>query len=88
MPSELMNPAVVMAIRSLELRAKLVVNGFRTGLNRSPRHGFSVEFSEYRQYAQGDDPRFLDWKLFARRIAVISGYLRTRQICGVMWCWT
>jgi uncharacterized protein (DUF58 family) len=66
MPSELMNPAVVMAIRSLELRAKLVVNGFRTGLNRSPRHGFSVEFSEYRQYAQGDDPRFLDWKLFAR----------------------
>ncbi|MEY2727858.1 MAG: hypothetical protein RLZZ458_3725, partial [Planctomycetota bacterium] len=52
MPSELMNPAVVMAIRSLELRAKLVVNGFRTGLNRSPRHGFSVEFSEYRQYAQ------------------------------------
>ena len=55
-----------MSIRSLELRAKVVVEGFRTGLNRSPRHGFSVEFSEYRQYAQGDDPRFLDWKLFAR----------------------
>lgn len=66
MPTELMNPAVIMSIRSLELRAKLVVDGFRTGLNRSPRHGFSVEFSEYRQYAQGDDPRFLDWKLFAR----------------------
>lgn len=66
MPAELMNPAVIMGIRSLELRAKLVVDGFRTGLNRSPRHGFSVEFSEYRQYAQGDDPRFLDWKLFAR----------------------
>jgi uncharacterized protein (DUF58 family) len=66
MPAELMNPAVVMSIRSLELRAKLVVDGFRTGLNRSPRHGFSVEFSEYRQYAQGDDPRFLDWKLYAR----------------------
>lgn len=55
-----------MSIRSLELRAKVVVEGFRTGLNRSPRHGFSVEFSEYRQYSQGDDPRFLDWKLFAR----------------------
>ena len=44
----------------------VVVEGFRTGLNKSPRHGFSVEFSEYRQYTQGDDPRFLDWKLFAR----------------------
>jgi uncharacterized protein (DUF58 family) len=64
--SELMNPAVVMSIRSLQLRAKLVVEGFRTGLNKSPRHGFSVEFSEYRPYSQGDDPRFLDWKLYAR----------------------
>jgi len=66
MSADLMNPSVVMSLRSLELRAKLVVDGFRTGLNKSPRHGFSVEFSEYRQYAQGDDPRFLDWKLFAR----------------------
>jgi uncharacterized protein (DUF58 family) len=61
-----MDPSVLMSIRSLELRAKVIVEGFRTGLNRSPRHGFSVEFSEYRQYTQGDDPRFLDWKLFAR----------------------
>ena len=61
-----MDPRAVMSIRSLELRAKVIVEGFRTGLNRSPRHGFSVEFSEYRQYAQGDDPRFLDWKLYAR----------------------
>ena len=61
-----MDPKVVMSIRSLELRAKVVVERFRTGLNKSPRHGFSVEFSEYRQYTQGDDPRFLDWKLYAR----------------------
>ena len=66
MSADLMNPNVVMSIRSLEMRAKLVVDGFRTGLNKSPRHGFSVEFSEYRPYAQGDDPRFLDWKLLAR----------------------
>jgi len=64
--TDLMNPGVIMAIRSLEMRAKLVVDGFRTGLNKSPRHGFSVEFSEYRPYTQGDDPRFLDWKLYAR----------------------
>jgi uncharacterized protein (DUF58 family) len=66
MSYELMNPAVVMSIRSLELRAKRIVDGFRTGLNKSPRHGFSVEFSEYRAYSPGDDPRFFDWKLYGR----------------------
>ncbi len=60
------DPATLMQISSLELRAKYVVQGFMTGLNRSPYHGFSVEFTEYRQYTQGDDPRHLDWRLFAR----------------------
>jgi len=55
-----------MAIRSLELRARAVVQGFWSGLHRSPYHGFSVEFTEYRQYTPGDDPRHLDWKVFAR----------------------
>ena len=55
-----------MRIKPLELRAKIVVEGFQSGLNRSPKHGFSVEFTEYRQYSPGDDPRYLDWKLFAR----------------------
>jgi len=53
-------------IRSLELRAKIVVEGFRVGLHRSPYHGFSAEFSEYRQYAPGDDSRHVDWRVFAR----------------------
>ena len=60
------DPATLMQLRSLELRARHVVQGSMTGLNRSPYHGFSVEFTEYRQYTQGDDPRHLDWKLFAR----------------------
>jgi uncharacterized protein (DUF58 family) len=55
-----------MRIKSLQLRAKIVVQGFLSGLHRSPHHGFSVEFSEYRQYTPGDDPRHLDWRLFAR----------------------
>ncbi len=55
-----------MAIRSLELRARTVVEGFWHGLHRSPYHGFSVEFTEYRPYAPGDDPRYLDWKLVGR----------------------
>ena len=56
----------LMSIRSLEIRARRVVEGFWAGLNRSPYHGFSVEFSEYRQYTPGDDPRYLDWRLAAR----------------------
>ena len=55
-----------MAIRSLELRARVVVEGFWNGLHRSPYHGFSVEFTEYRQYTPGDDTRYLDWRLYAR----------------------
>ena len=55
-----------MAIRSLELRARVVVEGFWKGLHRSPYHGFSVEFTEYRQYSHGDDTRYLDWRLYAR----------------------
>ena len=60
------DPAALMRIKNLELRAKLVVDGFLSGLHRSPYHGFSVEFTEYRQYSPGDDLRFLDWRLFAR----------------------
>jgi uncharacterized protein (DUF58 family) len=55
-----------MAIKNLELRARIVVEGFWHGIHRSPYHGFSVEFTEYRQYTPGDDPRYLDWKLYAR----------------------
>jgi len=50
----------------MQLRARVVVEGFMSGLHRSPYHGFSVEFTEYRQYSPGDDLRYLDWKLFAR----------------------
>lgn len=55
-----------MAIRNLELRAKVVVEGFWTGIHRSPYHGFSVEFTEYRQYSPDDDLRYVDWKVYAR----------------------
>jgi uncharacterized protein (DUF58 family) len=60
------SPQALMAIKNLELRARVVVQGFWTGLHRSPYHGFSVEFTEYRQYTPGDDPRYLDWRLYAR----------------------
>lgn len=60
------DPQAIMQIKSLTLRAKTIVEGFTSGLHRSPLHGFSVEFSEYRPYVLGDDPRNLDWKLLAR----------------------
>jgi uncharacterized protein (DUF58 family) len=60
------DPAVLMSIRNLELRARSVVEGFWHGIHRSPYHGFSVEFTEYRPYTAGDDPRYLDWRLLAR----------------------
>ncbi len=61
------DPAALMKIKNLELRAKAVVDGYLTGIHRSPYHGFSVEFTDYRQYTPGDDVRFLDWKLYARQ---------------------
>lgn len=61
-----LDPAVLAGISSLDLIAKTVVDGFVTGLHRSPDFGFSQEFAEYRAYAPGDDLRHVDWNLFAR----------------------
>src|SRR5499425_1706778 len=60
------DPQTLMSIRNLELRARVVVEGFWNGIHRSPYHGFSAEFTEYRQYTPDDDPRYLDWRVFAR----------------------
>lgn len=65
-PGGVVDAHTLMAIRNLELRARIVVEGFWKGIHRSPYHGFSVEFTEYRQYTPGDDPRYLDWRLYAR----------------------
>jgi len=64
--ASLIDPQALMGIRNLELRARVVVEGFWNGIHRSPYHGFSVEFTEYRPYSPGDDPHYLDWRVFAR----------------------
>jgi len=61
-----LNPSALSKLSNLELKAKFVVEGFMTGLHKSPYHGFSVEFAEHRQYMPGDDLKHLDWKVFAR----------------------
>jgi len=61
-----LDPAVLARLGTLELKARTVVEGFLTGLHRSPNRGFSVEFAEYRQYLPGDDLARIDWKVYAR----------------------
>jgi uncharacterized protein (DUF58 family) len=64
--ADLIDPAELAALGSVEVVARWIVDGFMAGLHRSPRKGFSVEFAEYRPYQPGDDPRYIDWKIAAR----------------------
>ena len=64
--ADLIDPASLAALGRIEIIARWVVEGFLTGLHRSPRKGFSVEFAEHRAYQPGDDLRFLDWRVVAR----------------------
>jgi uncharacterized protein (DUF58 family) len=61
-----LDPVVVSQLRNMELRARLIVEGFITGLHKSPYHGFSVEFAEHRPYNPGDELRHVDWKVYAK----------------------
>ena len=61
-----LQPETISKIQGIDLKARLVVEGFITGLHKSPYHGFSIEFAEHRQYMPGDEIKFIDWKVFAR----------------------
>lgn len=61
-----LDPTVLAGLDNLELRARIAVEGFVSGLHKSPHRGFSVEFNDYRNYYPGDDMRHVDWKLYAR----------------------
>jgi uncharacterized protein (DUF58 family) len=63
---DLLRPEVLASLKNLELVARSVVEGVLIGLHRSPMFGFSQEFAEYRAYSEGDDPRFVDWNVYAR----------------------
>lgn len=64
--ADLIDPASLASLGRIEIVARWVVDGFLTGLHRSPRKGFSVEFADYRPYQPGDDLRYIDWKIVAR----------------------
>ncbi|MCH7729777.1 MAG: DUF58 domain-containing protein [Planctomycetes bacterium] len=61
-----LDPRMLASLQGLRLRARHIVEGYVAGLHRSPFHGFSIEFAEHREYAQGDDLRYVDWKVFGR----------------------
>src|SRR5258708_8180210 len=60
------DPRTLAKIQGLRLRARHIVEGYVAGLHRSPYHGFSIEFAEHREYAPGDDLRYVDWKVFGK----------------------
>ncbi len=61
-----LKPEVIRNVARLDLRARFIVEGFLSGLHTSPFHGFSVEFSEHRRYSTGDDPKDIDWLVYAK----------------------
>jgi uncharacterized protein (DUF58 family) len=61
-----LRPDVIQQVQRLDLKARFIVEGLLSGLHASPFHGFSVEFSEHRKYTPGDDPRQIDWNVYAK----------------------
>lgn len=61
-----LSPESLNQIKRLDLRARMIVRGFLQGLHSSPFHGFSVQFSEHRRYNRGDDPKLIDWLVYAK----------------------
>ncbi len=80
-----LKPAVIQSIARLDLRAKFIVEGLLSGLHASPFQGFSVEFSEHRRYEPGDDPKDIDWQVFARTDRLyIKRYQAETNITGYL----
>lgn len=65
-PREVLRPEFLAGLKRLDLIANVLLRGFLQGLHRSPRKGFSAEFSDYRTFVAGDDSRWIDWRLYAR----------------------
>jgi uncharacterized protein (DUF58 family) len=61
-----LKPEVIQKIARLDIQAKCIVEGFLSGLHRSPFHGFSTEFSEHRKYVEGDDVKYIDWNVYGK----------------------
>ncbi len=65
-PTRLLNPAILRSIERIEMKARMLVEGMYASRHRCPFYGYSVEFVDHREYAPGDEPRSIDWKMLAR----------------------
>jgi len=79
-----LDPQILARVRSLELQARSVVEGYLAGMHRSPYHGFAVEFAQHREYVPGDDIRHIDWKVYGRSERF---YLKQYQQDTNLVCW-
>lgn len=85
-PRRYLDPLTLAKVRSLELKARLVVEGYISGMHKSPYHGFSVEFAQHREYVPGDDIKHVDWKVYGRtgRFYLKQYEEETNLICWLM----
>src|SRR5206468_7403860 len=65
-PQRYLDPLALAKVRGLELQARLIVEGYLSGMHKSPYHGFSVEFAQHREYVPGDDIKHIDWKVYGK----------------------
>src|SRR5438105_9531566 len=85
-PHRYLDPLTLAKVRGLELQARLVVEGYLSGMHKSPYHGFSVEFAQHREYVPGDDIRHIDWKVYGRtgRYYLKQYEEETNLVCWLM----
>src|SRR5438094_8073543 len=85
-PRKYLDPRPLATARSLELPARLIVEGYLSGMHKSPYHGFSVEFAQHREYVPGDDIRHVDWKVYARtgRFHLKQYEAETNLVCWLL----
>jgi uncharacterized protein (DUF58 family) len=85
-PRRYLDPLTLAKVRGLELRARLVVEGYLSGQHKSPYHGFSVEFAQHREYVPGDDIKHIDWKVYGRtgRFFLKQYEEETNLVCWIL----
>jgi uncharacterized protein (DUF58 family) len=85
-PQKYLDPLTLAKVRGLELQARLVVEGYLSGMHKSPYHGFSVEFAQHREYVPGDDIKHVDWKVYGRtgRFFLKQYEEETNLICWIL----
>lgn len=85
-PQRYLDPLTLAKVTSLELQARLIVEGYLSGMHKSPYHGFSVEFAQHREYVPGDDIKHIDWKVYGRtgRFFLKQYEEETNLVCWIL----